>query len=458
VRLYDAPPSVGIEMSGRTIGGIEQVYKAAKSDEQDALIRRMRVWTWAQFSLCLAGAFVAILTLELRWVYLFNDWDREAGPLLWSSWFRLMKLFVTFTTVLQWFPLWMYYNLTIKYQIQRKLLPVSAKLWNTSHLLPFTIELIITTIHCPPGVYLIRLGEGDYFNVENLLTVMMVLRIYLVLRLICLYSVLLTAVGRYIRAMSNLDLEFPLITSNPLIYKIYLQRYPFMVPLCGFALLVVLSSYCTWVFERWPALVSGDSSDDDRMHYKNMIWLTFISVTTVGYGDTFPKTTEGRAVIVIAVSCGLVLTALIISVIQTQTSISEAEKKIIDFIEKENRRKQYKKCAASIVGIVVRRWKSKSRRSRPPSEVKLYSSIKSFKTLRRAVKEDERTMFEEPSEIAQLIEIVQGLDEKMSRLLLDQKPKQTETAAGAAPGSSTSSVLNETKKSISSLFSSSKSP
>merc|ERR1711918_267857 len=47
--------------------------------------------------------------------------------------------------------------------------------------------------------------------------------------------------------------------------------------------------------------------------YENAIWLTIITMTTVGYGDMYPNTVCGRAVAVITAITAVVMTALAVN-------------------------------------------------------------------------------------------------------------------------------------------------
>lgn len=55
-----------------------------------------------------------------------------------------------------------------------------------------------------------------------------------------------------------------------------------------------------------PGLTTGFES------YSNCFWCTFITMATVGYGDYYPRTLPGRAIILITAISGVLLSSLLI--------------------------------------------------------------------------------------------------------------------------------------------------
>jgi hypothetical protein len=47
-------------------------------------------------------------------------------------------------------------------------------------------------------------------------------------------------------------------------------------------------------------------------NYQNCFWCVFIAMSTVGYGDYFPKTLPGRVFIIMAAVSGILLSSLLI--------------------------------------------------------------------------------------------------------------------------------------------------
>jgi len=50
----------------------------------------------------------------------------------------------------------------------------------------------------------------------------------------------------------------------------------------------------------------------DYSYFVNPLWLCFVTMTTVGYGDFYPRTDFGRTVGVVVSLCGMVSVSLLV--------------------------------------------------------------------------------------------------------------------------------------------------
>lgn len=77
--------------------------------------------------------------------------------------------------------------------------------------------------------------------------------------------------------------------------------------------------------------------DDDFLFktspYLTSMYYVMITLTTIGYGDYFPKTTEGRLVTMIAAVWGAVLISLFVSATQDIFFMKEQEYNAIDLVD-----------------------------------------------------------------------------------------------------------------------------
>lgn len=69
--------------------------------------------------------------------------------------------------------------------------------------------------------------------------------------------------------------------------------------------IIFLGSFVVFMFER--------AVNPDIDTYGDAIWLTFVTITTVGYGDSFPVTAGGRAAVVVILGTGIGMVGIFIS-------------------------------------------------------------------------------------------------------------------------------------------------
>ncbi len=72
------------------------------------------------------------------------------------------------------------------------------------------------------------------------------------------------------------------------------------------------------IYDQYNSDDSGGSQKagtNDINDFSNALWLTIITMTTVGYGDYFPRTTFGRVIDVILVVWGTFVVSLMVVVL-----------------------------------------------------------------------------------------------------------------------------------------------
>lgn len=73
-----------------------------------------------------------------------------------------------------------------------------------------------------------------------------------------------------------------------------------------------------------PGSDDGKATGNDISDFRNAIWLTFITMTTVGYGDFYPRTSFGRVVDVILVIWGTFIVSLMIVVLTNTLNMDQS--------------------------------------------------------------------------------------------------------------------------------------
>lgn len=69
-------------------------------------------------------------------------------------------------------------------------------------------------------------------------------------------------------------------------------------------------------------LIKHFPSGFDLSNYSNCFWAIIITMGTVGYGDYFPRTYPGRAIIFLASISGVIMTSLLIITLSDYLSMN----------------------------------------------------------------------------------------------------------------------------------------
>ena len=108
-----------------------------------------------------------------------------------------------------------------------------------------------------------------------------------------------------------------------------------------------------------------DSSGDSTSKFgplMNSCWLTIITMTTVGYGDIYPKTPLGRFFGVISFIIGNVLISLIVVMLSNETNFTPPEAKSYNILKKSMAQEKTRGKASDVIRTAMRLYKAKVKR------------------------------------------------------------------------------------------------
>uniref|UniRef100_A0A7S3DLM2 Potassium channel domain-containing protein n=1 Tax=Palpitomonas bilix TaxID=652834 RepID=A0A7S3DLM2_9EUKA len=219
-----------------------------------------------------------------------------------------------------------------------------------------TIESIILLYHIPPflgRVYpTFTVYEEGYFMTYRLddCLIFMAIRFYLFVRLLGNNSEL-NKQGTYMLGhFIHVGINFGMMV------KYTIRKSPLRVVVPIVLIDILLFSYTIRVSER------AVCAEYDSM--AKSVWLILVTMTTVGYGDVFPRTIMGRSLMFIVAIQGLLLSALLIAMLSSKLAFSRQQKKFVWFIESQRREQLLRESAATVVALWWRYFQKRKRYER----------------------------------------------------------------------------------------------
>jgi len=94
---------------------------------------------------------------------------------------------------------------------------------------------------------------------------------------------------------------------------------------------------------------STKASSNDISSFENALWLTIITMTTVGYGDYYPRTIFGRLIDVILVVWGTFIVSLMVVVLTNTLNMDQSEKRALIVLNRLEAKKTLKEAAALLI-------------------------------------------------------------------------------------------------------------
>ena len=227
---------------------------------------------------------------------------------------------------------------------------LKRKFYETNLLKYFIIDFFFAIIH--PNL----LFKNNFFKtgknwnlvkieycVNDFLLVILILRLFYLAKAFILWSKFYDSRADRICKMmgKELSLFFGI--------KCYMIHQPFLF------ILFILLIYCfglgyTLKIIEGPLLenrISENKNSGDYSKFLNCIWNILVTMTTVGYGDYYPKSFLGRVIMFFIAISGPLLIGIIVNEFQNATQLSVYEKKAFDFLLRLKEREDIREKAAS---------------------------------------------------------------------------------------------------------------
>ncbi|XP_069113276.1 small conductance calcium-activated potassium channel protein 2-like isoform X1 [Argopecten irradians] len=306
------------------------------------LIKRRRYVVSVEFTLALLGIVFMLVETELFIQKVVTKTDAIS---------LILKTCISISTVFLLMAI-IAYHIT---GIQLHMTDNSLEDWRLAVSFPWTYlkiftELIICAIHpFPSSIEIPGLnpdGKTKMVSIDPILSILMLLRLYLVGKFMVVNSRLLTDT-----ATQSLGALNKVKINTAFVFKALMSSNPGTV-LVSIMLAILIVD--TWAMRTCEVYYHPDEAHSS---FFNAMWMIAITFLTVGYGDIYPNTYCGRFVAVATGLMGVGTTALLVAVLASKLEQSRAEKYVHNFVSRAQLDKQRKHAAADTIKYVIQLWR-----------------------------------------------------------------------------------------------------
>eukprot|EP00937_MAST-01D_sp_MAST-1D-sp2_P004911 g4911.t1 len=272
----------------------------------------------------------------------------------------------------------------------------------------FLLEFLLCAFHVPPGLF-----DGRHFTVPSnsggltpshrypvdVLGVFMWARLYLMSSLVRNHSGYYSQQVAYVCALNNVSAESPAFH-----FKLMFRDKPLRL-LGPFGLvMIVATTLATQAVER--------AHNEDLAGLWDCLWLTIVTVSTVGYGDRSPLTALGRVFMTCGgIVAGVIFIGLVTTVLLQHVQLHPNEAVVLRYHRATTWNAEVVQRA---VVLLQRAWRWHAERRAPGSGGRATRTTSSW--LFKAVCAHKRVRAGQPmwndEEMGQLLEAVEGVEEQ----------------------------------------------
>jgi Ion channel len=290
------------------------------------------------------------------------------------------------------------------------------------------IEILVYSIHPLPFINydfeFKQLNGTLCVSLREISTSLMVFRVFILLRLLQHYSKWTSehssAICDSYGAKSTIFYSL----------KALLREKPIqmIMPLMGISLLSM--SFALRTYEK---NFRSDNNTQDYSYIWNSMWLVMLTMTTVGYGDFYPKTHAGRFIASISAAWGIFLVSLAILSLTNMAILSKGQTKSYAFLKKIELKNKGKMFAAIYVKSVIEILTLYKKRKKHPGDslIKAKTFYKKFKDFQKMTYLNQKTPEEvlrginenlglEINRIQEILDISKDFNEQLGTLIFSQ--------------------------------------
>ena len=220
------------------------------------------------------------------------------------------------------------------------------RFYNSTYFFYVILDFIfLALLPYPNESHSFRIKQSDniiIYPVSAIFNAFMSFRVFYLLKLINVYSLYRLPKNEKILLKNSVKPDFLFNM------KAYQKKYPFFSLV--FIFLIIIYSFGLFIryFEMyyWEGVIISRQ----LWYYRwNAFWCLFISMTTVAFGDFYPKTHIGRGLIIIATIIGIYFITMTMKFITQKSILTDMEQKAYKLITRLRHRSQLKNVNANII-------------------------------------------------------------------------------------------------------------
>ena len=155
-----------------------------------------------------------------------------------------------------------------------------------------------------------------YYTLSDFLMAFMFLRVFFLCRTVINFSIYTDAFSK------KLCNSYGFISGVRFTVRCHMQQNPGRTIMFIFTVSVLVLAFLLRVFEL-PFVQANVLNTTTLDNYFNAIWLTVITISTVGYGDLYPHTTMGRCIVIFAAIYGSFLLSVVVLAVNSYFSLND---------------------------------------------------------------------------------------------------------------------------------------
>jgi hypothetical protein len=340
-------------------------------------------------------SFLALFGLVLMVLQLYTAWDPVKRRLIETDLGRTLRILISASTVMMLVEL---YRL---YRFQRGLeysswFVTDNETWRRHTWGFFLVEFVVLGLHTYP-----EFGRDMY---DDNLGVLMLARIYLVVRVVRDSSAVY-------RSRLALDSESG-GKSGVEFDSLFVFKYLFESHMWFFVVAAMISAWLGLAYIIWALERVGRPVGFGEFLPTKAIYMTIITMTTVGYGEVTPKVDRARVATGFAAISGLLVLALLSFAVLKSLTESTADRRVRQMLEQRSVGGALKVTAATYIQVVWRHYLEK--KETPFNTPEWNRMMNVFRRRNYAIKTEMRTYRRQMSETLGLDTLViAGLDAQL---------------------------------------------